>query len=394
MRSFFVKNILVFFMLLISMVFFYLGYTTELPDVIAPSDTIFRLSGFLLMFGAFFFAAVRSSRIVIANFILLGMLVIGLELFCFMMLGKPAITIKEFELPQADENHIASNVGSVPYADSIYHSIKMNGSDTVYDVKYSFDKYSKRITPDHDSLNQKHALFFGCSFAFGEGLQDNETFGYYFQLLSDSVNAYNFAYSGYGTNHMLARLEFQFLPEQVREKDGSAYYIFIWDHMYRAIGTMARYTDWLYNAPYYKLEDGKLVRKKMFKSGRVLISSVYEWLYQTSIVRYFKLDLPFTLSDRHYDLVTEMIKQSEATYARQFESNQFYVILYPSDAKATPDKYDRLKFFLDKKNIKYVDLTNFIKYGDEYTLNGDPHPKAGTNKLMVEETLKRLKEFK
>jgi len=377
---------------LISFLLLFPGYITSDSLQITTAETAYRLIGCIFFFLSIFLLSLTYKKIIIANLAMICILIAGLELTCFILLGMPIRAVKVFKLPNVSEDHIASKVGSVPYADSIYHSIKLNENDTVYDVRYTIDSFCKRNTPGHDSLKKQYALFFGCSFAFGEGLQDNETFSYYFQELSGTSNAYNFSYSGFGTNHMLARLEFEHLPKQVKEKDGAAFYIFIWDHMYRSIGTMARYTDWLQNAPYYTFENGKLVRRKMFKDGRKFISGCYEQLYMTNIVKYFKIDLPPRLFDYHFETVTEMIKQSEILYEKQFGNKNFYVIFYPSYDVRKKEEYDKLKYFLDKKNIRYIDLTQFINYDMRYSLDGDSHPRASTNKIMATETLSRLKK--
>ena len=120
------------------------------------------------------------------------------------------------------------HIGTVPYGDSIYHDFKIQNADTIFNVHYSFDKNCTRITPDFDSTRTKYALFFGCSLAFGYGLNDNQTLPYFFQQISNQYNAYNYAYEGYGTNQMLARLEYQDLSKQVKGKDGISFlYLFL-----------------------------------------------------------------------------------------------------------------------------------------------------------------------
>ena len=69
-------------------------------------------------------------------------------------------------------------------------------------------------------------------------------------------------------------MEYQNLSENIVEKNGVAFYIFFWDHIYRTIGAMDRYCDWVSNAPYYTFEDSKLIRKKTFKDGRYILSKI------------------------------------------------------------------------------------------------------------------------
>lgn len=344
----------------------------------------------LLIISALFMVFVKAKRTILLNLTVLSGLIMLLEITCFFLLGMPAAIKKDFSIPVLPDDHIARNIGTVPYADSVYHAQLIHGSDTVFDVHCSIDQFCKRITPDHDSTRQKFSLFFGCSIAYGFGLEDNQTLPYYFQKISNDCNAYNFGYSGYGTNHMLASLDYHDFSKQVPEKDGSAFYIFFWDHIYRSIGTMSRYCDWLHNAPYYEMKDGSLVRNGMFKDGRYITSKVYESIYQWNTLKKFEVDFPLKLNDSHIDLVAEMIKESEIRYAEKFGNHNFYVVIYPSFKKYTAQEMEKFKSCLDQKNIKYIDISDFIEYTEERTLGGDPHPNAATNEILAEEIVKRI----
>ena len=387
------ENTKAFILIAIGCLLLVAGYAMNDDLLITVPETFYRLFGIFFLILSFILISVKYGKTVFVNIFVLIELLVTLEITCFILLGTPERTMKEFTLPDVGPDHIASNIGSVPWADSVYHAFKMNGADTVFDVYYTIDSYCKRFTPGHDSTKKKYSIFFGCSFSFGEGLNDNETFAYYYQDLGKFSNSYNFSCPGFATNHMLARLQYQSLTDQVKEPDGTAFYIFMWDHMYRAIGSMARYTDWLYNAPYFEMENGEIVRNKMFKNGRHWISGFYELVYQTSIIRYFQVDIPVRLYDYHFDLVTEMIRQSKTEYKKQFGNDRFYVILYPGYDKCTPEEYDKLRSYLSKKEIKFIDLTSFVKYDEQYSLKGDEHPKANTNKIFAAETLKRLNNF-
>ncbi len=370
----------------------YMVYYFKTDWAIPAIYTYFNLISLLFLSLSFFLFAITYKKYIISNLFLLAFLVLGLELVCFVLLDSPEKYKRDFGVPNLPEDHIGSNIGTVPYADSVYHSVLIKENDTVYDVHFTIDNYCKRVTPDYDSNRTKYALFFGCSIAFGEGLEDNQTFPYDFQQQTNEYNSYNFGYSGYGANHMLARMEFQNLTDQVKEKDGAAFYVFFGDHVNRSIGSMNTFIGWLSNAPYYYLKDGKLVRDRMFKNGRYWVSKFYELVYQTSIVNYFKINFPLKLQHKHYELTAKIVQTSKEKYTQQFGNDNFYVIMYPSFEFLPQEDYDYFKSLLDKKGIKYFDLQKFINYGTEHTLGGDPHPNANTNKMIVEELIKRLKQ--
>lgn len=307
------------------------------------------------------------------------------ETVCFLLLGMPDGEIKEFAVvPDNERDHIGWQLGFVPEPDTVIRDLKMNGNDTVFNAQYSIDSLYRRITPGFDAQRKKHALFFGCSIAFGEGLNDDQTLPYQFQACSQEHNAYNYAYSGYGTNQMLARLQFRDLSKQVEEKDGVAFYIFFWDHIYRTIGSMSRYTDWLHAAPNYELENGRPVRNGSFKTGR-WSSWWYERIYQLGTVRYFGIDFPLRLNDGHYELLCAIIEESKREYQKQFGNAEFYVVLYPSYLPEQ-DEFDFHKFkrMLKDRSIRYIDMFHAIEYGPQHTFRGDGHPNAETTGRLAD----------
>ncbi|PJB15091.1 MAG: hypothetical protein CO118_05195 [Flavobacteriales bacterium CG_4_9_14_3_um_filter_32_8] len=392
MNQFLQKNkiSLVFFVIGVILQATYLYHYFKTDWAITPTLTYFNLISLLLLSLAFFLFSVKNKIYIISNLVLLVFLVLTVEIVCFVLLDSPEKYKKDFSLPFVPIDHVANNIGTVPYADSVYHSVLIKDNKTVYDVNYTIDNNWKRVTPDFDSTRSKYALFFGCSIAFGEGLDDSLTFPCHFQNLTSEYNSYNFAYPGYGANQMLARMEFQNLTEQVKEKDGIGFYLFFMGHVSRVIGSMDTYVGWTSGSPYYYMKDGKLFRDRMFKNGRYWVSKFYELVYQTSIINYFKINFPNKLQPKHYELTVEVIQASKEKYIEQFGNNNFYVILYPSYKIVPKEDYELFKQLLAKKEIKYVDLDNFIEYDENHTLGGDPHPNGNTNKILVEELIKRL----
>ena len=152
------------------------------------------------------------------------------------------------------------------------------------------------------------------------------------------------------------------------------------------------YLGWLLDAPYYCFNDKhELVRKGNFRSGRPIRSWIYESIYQLSIIQYFHINFPIHLNQNDFDLVSEIIKKSQEDYTKQFGKNNFYTILYPLYNYCTGEEYNSFKGWLDRKKINYIDLNGFYDFGENYSLKGDAHPNANTNKIIANELLKRLK---
>ncbi len=337
---------------------------------------------------------IKLKRTIFANLTLLCFLLIGVETILFFVLGMPSAFKKDFSIPKLESDNIFFKLGTFNHKDTVINDTKIVNGDTVFNVTYSFDQYRRRITPNTDINRKNYNLFFGCSIGFGYGLNDNQTLAYHFQNKDTTANSYNYCVSSTGTNHMLAKLQYEDISKQVKEKNGKAFYIFFWDHIYRSIGCMSRYTEWLHLSPNYEFEGKKLVRNKRFKDGRPIKSWFYESVYQTNIVKYFQADFPLRLNDSHFDLVTEMILESKKEYEKQFGNDEFFVVIYPNYINYTPEEMKKFQFYLKNKEIKFLDLSMVIKYQSKYTLGGDSHPNSETNKLISMLLYKKLQEYK
>lgn len=393
-KDFILKNKKAFIVLLLALISLFAFNVTK--NGIGPEIfgwlRLWKYLSLIVILTSFYWLFLKGKRVILANLTLISLLILLVETVLFFVLGMPSAFKKDFIIWEMPEDSIEYQVGATYSPDSVYHDLKLAGNDTLFDVHYTIDHFRKRTTPAYDSTKTEYALFFGCSIGFGYGLEDNQTLAYQVQQQSKKTNSYNFCISATGTNHMLAYLKYNNLTEQVREKDGCAYYVFFWDHIYRAIGTMHRYTEWLHSAPYYEMKDNKLVRNKSFKEGRPFVSSMYERLYQTNIVKYFEVDFPLKLNDSHYDLISEMVLESKKAYEKQFGNDKFYLVFYPNYIVYSPDEMRIFKSYLTKKKIKFIDLSNTIVYQGKFTLPGDGHPNAETNKIMAKLLLQMKKK--
>jgi hypothetical protein len=77
--------------------------------------------------------------------------------------------------------------------------------DVIYDVTYTIGSDGFRVADNPDARNRVN--FFGCSFTFGEGLNDNETLPYLVSKTMEGVSSKNFGFHGYGPHQALAILQ-------------------------------------------------------------------------------------------------------------------------------------------------------------------------------------------
>jgi hypothetical protein len=108
-------------------------------------------------------------------------------------------------------------------------------NDLVFDVSYSTDSDGLRVSPPwRGESDSASILFFGCSYTFGYGVNDNETVPYLVGLETDTrFRVYNFGLCGYGPHQMLASIEGGMVAEIVENEHGFVIYTALIEHAWR-----------------------------------------------------------------------------------------------------------------------------------------------------------------
>ncbi|MGB5539529.1 MAG: hypothetical protein WBO37_05530 [Gammaproteobacteria bacterium] len=312
--------------------------------------------------------------------LVITLLLIGsIEAVCFRLNttpGDPATTLHEPEFQRPDD--LLGYTG-IPGSES--RALKMKGKETIYDVSYSLDEFGRRLTPVAGSYsNERYVMFFGGSFTFGEGLNNNETLPYWLAQFSDRISPYNYGHPGYGPQHVLTQLQDSNIRDQIPETDGILIYPLISTHIQRAIGSMVVYSTWGYSMPYYYLDaDGLLKRDGNFTTGRPLRSMFYSLAGKSQLFKYLELDLPFTAGKDDFRLTAAVIGAARSAYREKFGNDNFYVLIWPG---ASTGK--QLIPYLEELNIRYLDYYSRINFGEEkYQIQGDGHPSASAQQALA-----------
>jgi len=268
-------------------------------------------------------------------------------------------------------------------------------NSTIYDAVYSIDEYGRRFTPAAKKQPGKNSiLFFGCSFTFGEGVNDDQTLPYYAGEMLKDYTPVNFGVCGYGPQQMLLQLENDGISGRGKGGKAVLIYLCIGHHINRAVGSMRIICNWGNdNLPCYALSPaGELSYKGNFLNGRPFLSAVYLRLGKTHLGQYLlqkNLDIPFWFTDKQYALFAKLIDESRKVFYEKFKSDDFYVVLFPSR-----ESTDRLVPFLQKAGIKYIDYRTHREFlTDEYLMK-DHHPNPAAYKklaAMITGDLEKLK---
>lgn len=264
-----------------------------------------------------------------------------------------------------------------------FHSKKTDPSTgaAVYDVDYTIDSNLLRETKSCES--GPTIVFFGCSFTFGEGLNDADTLPQAFaDALSGKLRIVNTAFSGYGPQHFLREMQSGLLDGAI----GAQPKLFIFMTAAWHAERTACKPHWVRYAPRYVLENGQITLKGACYEGASL--ALLEWLQDAATFRYFIAPL--------LNKVTR-------------EDIEFYIRVMLESVRLAKEKYgvDTLIPYLRQMPPHYLDGTGFdndeimkrLRDGgavvmdlsltpdedkdDVFTIRGDHHPTALANRLRA-----------
>ena len=130
--------------------------------------------------------------------------------------------------------------------------------------------------------------------------------------------------------------------------------------------------------PYYTLDSyDRLVRKGTLISGRPIPSVLYPIIGISQTAKYFNISLP-RVGDNHLNLTARLIEESANAFREKFESDAFYVLIYPVAGCTSITPY------LDQTNIKYLDYSTLITRDNKEFWQPDRHPTAKGYKIVAE----------
>jgi hypothetical protein len=258
----------------------------------------------------------------------------------------------------------------------------------IYNVTYSTDERSRRLTPVQSAERPgKFILFFGCSFTFGEGVQDDETLPFFVGQHAPGYKPYNYGVNGYGPQQMVAKLQQGNIKAEINEPEGILVYTFIDDHIHRVIGSQHVVQSWGRYMPYYALDsNGNLERKGSFASAKPGLAFLYWLLGKSEIAQYFQIGIGPRIDDDDFSLTARMFLESRDAFSRLFNAEKFLVLIYPGSTSGK-----RLISHLEKNQVQYFDYSNlFDPTQTDLHIERDPHPTPRAHRMVAERLTRDL----
>jgi hypothetical protein len=208
----------------------------------------------------------------------------------------------------------------------VYKDVETIEGHLVHDVTYHIGADHRRPSPPGSGC----VWFFGCSFTFGQGVEDAQTLPYRLGVQTGQ-RTINFATSAYGAQHMLAALEHGLEPPC---RPTHVVYQAITSHVGRASGLQS----YAKAGPRYRLADGRAlyvetVPRPLPDAGGLWPGSTGLWAelrYQLAKSNLYSLIASYQprSSPAELPLYVAIVRQARERLLADYPAAEFHVLLW------------------------------------------------------------------
>ncbi len=254
----------------------------------------------------------------------------------------------------------------------------------LYEVTYTIDEFGRRETPIKNKTDRdQFILFLGCSYTYGEGVEDHETLPAYVGNLTEKFMPYNYGFHGRGPHDVLALLDKIDFKKEIPQKNGIAVYTFMPDHINRTVGSMS-IVEWNYDHVYYaKNGNNEYERQGTFETARPFQTRLYRFLKKSSLLKMLRISLP-RITQGDIALTADLIQAAASKFLKQYLHGKFVIVIYPPLPKER-HLCELMAYELKKRNMTYLyyDQLFNAQEGQYAQSKEDPHPSPLAYKLLA-----------
>ncbi len=347
--------------------FFFLIFIAFFTSYFLKNFQILLLSLSLLTVSGLFFKKINKNITITLFSILISLTII--EIFLKYTSGQKILNLENSKNFNKNIRYQKSYLGFQPLPGKQNHLIVADGKKLINST-YTIDIDGFRNTPIIQNNSKDLEInFFGGSFVFGWGLDDNETLPYLVQNHFNNWNIKNYGISGYGVHQMLAQIN-----NNVKTIGDINFLITHNAHVPRS----ACKKDYSFGTPRYILNDNSEVKRSGFCNNFFISTTQLPKIFGSIINRselkkmfdkYFYKKSEFSPTD--IKLYTSIIKKINEKILRE---NKYFFVGYIKNDLKTIDK--KIIDYLKKNEIKLIDLT--LENNDNYELY-DGHPNKEAN---------------
>lgn len=271
------------------------------------------------------------------------------------------------------------SLGYAPLAENRATATRTFGGEVLYDVVYTIDQNGLRIAPPlAEGAGEECVLFFGGSFTFGEGVNDDEAMPYQVGLKTRGrYRVYNFAFHGYGAHQMLAALEDELVAGTIDCVPRYVIYQGLPDHVIRAAG----FASWDAHGPRFVLEPrGGVAYAGHFDDGLAFYWRGLRTVLDQSRLLGMILSLRQPEQEASEDLFVSIVDAARGYVESRHPGAEFHVILW-DDASSSLSR----RLASAGLRLHYIDaiVAKQERGGPRYTIERDGHPTAALHERVA-----------
>ena len=358
-------NLKKLFLLILFLNFFIASYFFKNFQLLFLSITFFLLFGF-------YFKNINKNFLL---FIIVIFLTLNfIEIFLYFKNNKINFDLKKNTITR-NIKYEKTYLGYQPKP-GLQNHLKITNGKILIDNLYSIAEDGFRVTPDSDKKYYgKKINFFGGSFTFGWGLNDDETLPFFFQKDNQNWKIKNYAISGYGIHQMLAQIENDInILGDIN--------ILVTSNFHISRSSCKR--DFSFGTPKYIVDKnnnlkrsgycGNLFLKKIQLPklfGSVINRSEIKKLFDKIFIK------PKKINSRDLEIYLLILKRINKIIK---ENNQEFLVGYIKNNKNSLDQI--ILNELKKNSISYVDLT-LVPYEEYVLYDGHPNKKANIERSKL-----------
>lgn len=264
--------------------------------------------------------------------------------------------------------------------------IQRTDKTLIFDSIYSFDEYGRRYAEiKNPEQRKKFLILYGCSYTYGEGLNDNQTLNYFLSKKLPDFYPYNYGIGGSGTNSMLALIQENGFHQQISQKEGFFIYVYIDSHIDRAAGLLPS-LRWNKDTPNFDLDGANhLVRNGTLASAHPIRLTFYNFIDQILVFLGRRKIIFPNIGTKETEYTCQLIEESKNEFLKQYPTSQFFTYIHPHSGMNAG-----VELCLKRKNIPI--LYSKPLPSDTFIL-GDGHPNEKANDLITDELTELIRKL-
>lgn len=322
----------------------------------------------------------EKIKIIALNLLIISVLLLVLYGIYNLVLGNMASNAKYIKLKVDNGEAVIMDRKQIEFLNLVpnmhYDGTMKKDDKIIKKLNINTDANGFRKTPENFDPNKGPIVFFGCSYIFGYGLNDNETFPWDISELTHR-QTYNVSFPGFGPQHMLRHLQQKDFIKKVPKAD-LIVYTYMVDHVARLEGPP--FIDDLMYYPKYELKNGKLS----------YIAPSDEYVKNVSIRRHLN-EIDFikmknaNIKDPNLrKLYVAVLKESQRLSKEMYPNSRFVVL--------DLENVDDLDKMLKDEGIEVIELKDIFPepYYPKYVIKYDCHPTAKFWQLIGPKFVEKL----